>query len=357
MKPFACVRGIQIFYALSGYNLNLTKNIYLRILLWLILAVNLMLVYYTTVLIFKREQRKQDWQIVIIFYQTIVFWIYYHCLIFKVGNIVTMIKMLIPLLNPGDIKRCFILSLIVPAIAVATFGFCLFAINSIRDTIADPTTFEIIAYLFALNKLSWTILCDIIYTLFYYILYIAKKNKLQTIILNLEDRTFSYHSIQSDCIQILTMHKEFDDVMSFFPFLSFSNVFFSFSQALSPRVSKHNDVIQDLTNVTVIWKCFSILIVIGIVGMLSSRLSAVSWEIIKKITNDTSIDSIKRFSLISVIDQCTKEAVTGWGMFKIDSSLILSFLSSLITFTIVFTATNDSKKDCIDHVSSTTPRN
>ena len=352
MKNSLCVFGIQIFYALSGYNLNVSKNIHIKFVIWIILACNLILVNYSVyngqLTIWNYEM--SAYQRCITYYQSAVFWFYHHALIFKVSKIASLTVTLSIHLRNKDIIRCFILSLIVPILMIASVLISLtsriyeFVYMDMKKNyhIENDSIWEIpmkIFIFFDMSKLNWAIISDTIYILIFYILYRAKSNQLHEIEKRIAKKRPLERAIHEVTGKILNMHNTFESAMSIFPFLSISYLFFNVSQTYYyiVNVRSHNPGTQHMwLSTLVIFRFISFCILLYVIQYFTSKLSGISFNICQSINFNQDIDSLKRASLITIIGRSIDQPVTGWGMFKIDSSLFLSFLSSLVTFTLLF---------------------
>lgn len=352
MKNSSCVFGIQIFYALSGYNLNVSKNIRIKFVIWIILACNLIIVNYSVyngqLTIWNYDMSAS--QRCITYYQSGVFWLYHHALIFKVSKIASLIATLSIHLRSKDIIRCFILSFIVPFLMIAsilislTFGIYEFVYMDMIKIypIENDSIWEIpmkMFIFFDMSKLNWAIISDAIYILIFYILYRAKSNQLHDIEKRIDKKRRLERAIHEATGKILNMHNRFESAMSIFPFLSTSYLFFNVSQAYYyiKNAYNHTPGGQHLwLSIFVVFRSISFCILLYVIQYFTSKLSDISFNICQSINSNQDIDSLKRTSFITIIDRSIDQSVTGWGMFKINSSLFLSFLSSLVTFTLLF---------------------
>lgn len=352
MKNSLCVFGIQIFYALSGYNLNVSKNICIKFVIWIILACNLILVNYS---VYNGQLTIWNYnmsinQRCITYYQSAVFWFYHHALIFKVSKIASLIATLSIHLRNKDIIRCFILSFIIPFLMIISVLISLtFQIyeSVYMDMernyhIEHDSTWEIpmkIFIFFDMSKLNWAIISDTIYILIFYVLYRAKSNQLHDIEKRITKKRPLERGIHEATGKILNMHNTFESTMSIFPFLSISYLFFNVSQTYYYMDNARNDdpgVEHIWLSIFVIFRFISFCILLYVIQYFTSKLSDISFNICQSINFNQDIDSLKRTSFITIISRSIDQPVTGWGMFTIDSSLFSSFLSSLVTFTLLF---------------------
>ena len=110
MKNLACIRGIQYYLAYLGYNLNITKNIYVKICLWIVLALNLSLVSFSAIFESVTLNNFSLIQSGIFKYQASLYWLYYHILVFKISSIGILVSTLSVHLKHRDTRWCYCLS-------------------------------------------------------------------------------------------------------------------------------------------------------------------------------------------------------------------------------------------------------
>ena len=173
----------------------------------------------------------------------------------------------------------------------------------------------------------------------FYILYRAKSNQLHGIEKLIAEKRPLERAIHDATGKILNMHDTFESAMSIFPFLSISYLFFSVSQTYYyiDNVRSHIPGTQHMwLSILVIFRFISFCILLYVVQYFTSKLCGISFNICQSINFNQNIDSLKRTSFITIIGRSIDQPVTGWGMFKIDSSLFLPFLSSLVIFTLLF---------------------
>ena len=122
-----------------------------------------------------------------------------------------------------------------------------------------------------------------------------------------------------------------------FPFLTISNLFVSVSQNLYfSKINNHTVSTWLITEIVI--KTTSSLCLIFITNYYNSKLKNETHEMCKKINLDQRLSCHSRTALTYTINHSVDKQITAWGFFNIDLSLILSFLSSIVTFTILFLA-------------------
>lgn len=192
------------------------------------------------------------------------------------------------------------------------------------------TTFFTAYELVLFQKYDWTTSCDIFYIFMFYILYRVKCNLLNSI--NTQLLTDSIYQITD---KIIDLHSMFESIMSLFPFLTISHLFFAVSQSFY-FIRFNNATISIWLLIQIILQISSSLSLVFITNYLSSKLKDGARNICKRINSDPRLGVNTKSALTSAIEKSIKEPTKGWGVFSIDLSLILSFMSSHITFTLLF---------------------
>ena len=185
------------------------------------------------------------------------------------------------------------------------------------------------------SQINWTVGSDINYLIIFYILYAAKRHLLTTIDFKAKRSSFT-QSIHQVADRIIDIHAMFESTMSIFPFLTISLLFCAVSQSVYFIRQSSNSAVSTWLTLTLGFRILSALSTVFITNHLNSKLKDGAREVCRKINAIESIDSVKRSVLIQMTKNCFDAPITAWGMFDIDLPLILSFLSSLITFTILF---------------------
>lgn len=347
MKNLVCIRGIQYYLSYLGYNLNITKNIYVKLCLWIVLALNLFAVSFSAIFESVTVYNISLIQNGIIKYQSFLYWSYYHILIFKISSIGILVSTLSVHLKHRDARWCYCLSftpivwtLIGNSMNLLAHDAIELSIDKIRDffNISNTTTNN--AILLTLKtiqytRVNWTVASDINYLIIFYILYVAKRHLLTTIDFRAKLSIFT-QSIHQVADRVIDIHAMFESTMSIFPFLTISYLFCAVSQSVYFIRQFSNCAVSTWLILTLGFRILSALSTVFITNHLNSELKDSAREICKKINAIESIDSVKKSVLIQMIKNCFDTPITAWGMFDIDLPLILSFLSSLITFTILF---------------------
>lgn len=347
-----CVRGIQYFFAISGYNMNISSNIYVKILLYVVLIFTLSLITFSGVFEIGCRNNEltyiQDWIVKI---QDIFYISFYYILIFKISDIGKLVNILSINLSGVDIKKCYIFSYIVLFWFIISSSLNMLAdeatsysINRYKTMFGIPDTPVVNTVLWILKnieftKVHWSISIDIIYLHLFYAMYLSKSNILKKIDLN-NSIDIAAKTISINCDIIIDIHLMFESTMSIFPFLTISLLFFSVSQAIYFFTFYGSITISLFVIINIISKSLSTLCLLFLTNHFFGKLRNKAREICKRIKNDERFDWIEKSIFSKMLETCSNQPITGWGMFNIDLSLILSFLASLVTFTILFLSKN-----------------
>lgn len=347
MYEYDFIFGIRLFYAFNRFNLDITKNIHIRIILWIILAINLLIINFTAIFYWSQTFKNVTLiQNAIIKVDTFHFWLYYHALVFKITPVGLLVSSLRNHLKINEIKKCYYLSFGILVWTIIGILKDLLVIDLLTGSskrlrrllgLSDTATCLIFAIkMFQNVKFNWFITSDIIYLIIFYALFKAKTNLLSSIGFNI-NRRLQIVSIQEVCKKISNLHSMFESAFSIFPFITISYLFFTIGQDINHMKSVSE--ISPLAGWFVfdsLIKITSSLALIIITNHLELKLKSCARDICENIQADQKLEIFDKFVLMKRINSCVNSPVTGWGMFTIDLTLILAFLSSTVTFTILF---------------------
>ena len=349
MQEHDPIRGIRIIFALCGYNLNFTKNVHLKILITIILIFNLILINCKIISELNTFRNITKIQNSVAKMLLGSFWFYHHILLLKSAKIVVLVTALDSHLKREDTKRSYYLSYGIVVWTAARFvsnftviddvtresksfsGFFGIPSNSILEKVFYVLSFIIQA------KFETTETSDFTYLLIFYLLFRSKLNLINRINANLKN-PLKLPEIVFQCTdEIRDIHAMFESTMSVFPFITISRLFFEVSQnvyfmsILSGAGSAYliSDIIAKISSATLL---------IVVTNHLNSKFIEEAGETCKNINQNSRIGPHIRSALTCAVRNSSELKVTGWGMFTIDLSLILAFLSSHVTFTILFLA-------------------
>ena len=348
MNTFDPIRGIRISFATAGYNLNLTSNVYFKLLIWTLLGYHVIL---TNAVVVKEIPHVfanvSVIQTVIQKYKLSLFWIYHHSLLIKSGQIALLAESLAVHLKPNQIKKCYFISFTVliwtstyMLISLATLYGPLFnsatkrlAYFGVPDNILTQTFFFINETIL-FSKIDWPTTIDTIYMILFFTLYLAKCNLLRKI--NFQNKTkLIVANVYQVTNTINDLHDTFESTMSMYPFLTITLLFFTISQNLYMiRVMSQSMGVWLI--VTIAIRTSSSLSLILFTNHFKSKFDEETKNVCKTISTDERLSPSERLALISAVKETSKQKMTGWGMFEIDLPLILAFLASNVTFTLLF---------------------
>lgn len=290
------------------------------------------------------------------------YWIFFHYLLIKRSSIIHFVQSLNPHLNEEDKKKCskrsylVLLSLLVPLDRFIWEGF------SFDQVIVQYKNFfglqwndyaSIIVILHQIPSqmcLAWPAIAVSIYSSIFYPFCVAKRNLLFSIKSQLlkNNQSILIHSTSNRCDEIFpsscmvsimenfdtihSLHSNFDSTFSFFPFLTFSELFFSYSRMI---YTVKNGSGSSLYILLLFDTCF-ILSTIILVSYFKDLLENIITSIKECVNESFTIDTMSKVLIVTNLDKCSNHQLTGWKMFIIEPSLVLSFTSALVTFTILF---------------------
>lgn len=356
--------GLRILLSIYGYNFGLRKKglkqIILSVILFCLLSFatinSICSSYYflvsNTAIFFNIVQIQGSWY----------YWIFFHYLLIKRSRIIQFVQSLNPHLNEEDKKKCSkrsylaLLSLLVPLDRFLWIGFRFNqVVNFYKNWYGlkwnDYATIIVIVHQIPSQMcLAWTMIAVSIYSCILYPFCVAKRNLLfsiksqllkknQSILVqttsNRCDKIFSSScmvSVMKDFDTIHSLHSNFDSTFSFFPFLTFSELFFSYTRMI---YSVKNGSDSSLYILLLFDSCF-ILSTIILISYFKDLLENIITSIKECVNQSLTIDTMSKILIVTNLDKCSNHQLTGWKMFVIEPSLVLSFTSSLITFTILF---------------------
>ena len=222
MNEYDFIFGIRHFYAFNGFNLGITKNIHIRIILWIILAINLLFINFTA--IFHWSQTIKNVTLIqnaIAKIETFHFWLYYHTLVFKITPIGLLVSSLRNHLKITEIKKCYYLSFGILALTIIgilkdllVFDLLIGSSKLLRRFLGLPDTatyrnLTLAIKTFQYVKFNWFTTSDIIYLIIFYALFKSKANLLSSIRFN-ANRRLQIVSIQEVCKKISNLHSMFE---------------------------------------------------------------------------------------------------------------------------------------------------
>ena len=358
MSTLDPVRGIRISFATAGYNLNLTTNIYFKIVIWALCGFHLILANGFVIRdiladAFVVRDISHEFPNVSLIqnaihkYKVSMFWIYHHSLLIKSGQIALLAKSLAVHLKPNQIRKCFFISFSVLIwtssyllISVVTLYIPLFegatgrlAYFGFPDNVLSRALFfltEIILF----SKIDWPTTIDMIYIILFFTLYLAKRNLLRKINFQKNPKLI-IATVYQVTNTISDLHDMFESTMSMYPFLTITYLFFSISQNLY-MIRVMSESMGVWLIVTIAIRTSSSLSLILFTNHFKSKFDEDTKQVCKTISTDERLSPSERSALITAVKETSKQKMTGWGMFEIDLPLILAFLASNVTFTLLF---------------------
>ena len=346
MEKLTPIPGLQYFFAFFGYNFNLVHKIHFKIMLWTVLAINLIMINYCAFEQGTKVRTNMSYiQRSIMTYQSVQFWWFYHSLIFKVPQMCQLAITISEHLRHDDIIRCrkvsfaiFLSFLVMFAPNLSMFSKSERAKELLIESgynkpnnvlITAVLTFKVYEY----SLFNTTTMSNFMYDVMIYALYRGKFNLLRNIsrYSTQLDRTSMVNRIHESVNHMNQIHRHFESTMSMYPFLTICDLFLMVS--FEVYIMK---MFNDISYLVI--KGALTLSIILVSNFFNSKLKSLGDAICDGINCDYKIDSQKRLGIIKMIKKSLNEPLTGWGMFNLDLPLILAFLGSHVTFTILFLA-------------------
>lgn len=348
MGKLTPIRGIQIFFTLFGYNFNIVHRIEAKLLLWMILALNLIIVNISAILEFKTDRNMSLVQTAIHKYQIVLYWWFYHSFIFKVPSICHLVVVLSKHLRYDDIVRCRKSSYFIFISLILMFFPNIFIISKFKihihrlanqlgiETNSLNITVMMIYRVYQYSTYNWLIISNFMYDNLIYLLYQAKRNLIECIDQSSKQlhKKSMINRIHESTNSMQAIHREFESILSIYPFLAISDLFFIVSLNIF-ILKRSSNMVGYIIFQLVIKICETTFIVI-FVSYLTNKLKSFIDDVCERINADHRIESTIRIQIVRMIKDASSHAHTGWGMFDLELPLILSFLGSHITFTLLF---------------------
>ena len=245
-----------------------------------------------------------------------------------------MSRNLTSVLSPKQVRR-----LVRIAFNTVLFGLSFLMIQLIfRIFIYDAKIIQIII-MFGQEIQSITIAMVIVYMVFFYLLCLNVLN-----LLNLVRKHLLKNGIQSKLMFVHDILREieynineFDSIFSVIPFFSLTFIFVS-ATYLVIGLRKGISIIGSID--FIIDHVISILFILFIANKrkcLKEKTEEINEIILKQ--QDMSQEVIKTYILLKIekqLDFISKLNVTAWSVFTLDMSLLLSYISCVLTFTVMF---------------------
>ncbi|KAI1288502.1 hypothetical protein HDE_09370 [Halotydeus destructor] len=133
--------------------------------------------------------------------------------------------------------------------------------------------------------------------------------------------------------RVNAVKKEFNDLFSIFPVLWFYSIFLK----SSGTITKASSVAHSYYSIIYQTLGFEVLIIFTVVYVIALADNHVSRLVDEYIEAKMLTSSLNDISKLFLADELRRKAsMTALFLFELNGSLVLSFLGSLITFTVVF---------------------
>lgn len=348
------IQGLRILYFLEGINFNYTK-IYHRVFCYFFLTITLCYSYFN--LVQKGIEKFENFQgarSVILIYRYLMLIIFHHFILFQIKSIIKYLDDLVieAHLTKDQLIRSRLYSFIV---------FPLITIGIIHKFIFDGTTSKydrvrqfqtliglpehVVSRIFAWFYFSvdcfyqeWSVICAFTYIVFLNLHHRARMN----IIAKFSSQHESYNTnLITTLSQVNKLHIVFESIFSPLPFLSFSQEFLTLTQytiyySIHPIKTSTEFLLMAVKYLRILNHSLFVFSIIYFINRFNSQLDSLVHDITTSVNHNPRFDSLTKMLLIDKVLIMSKQKFTAWNMFDLDKGVILSFLSSLITFNVLF---------------------
>ena len=366
MKGLNCVRGLQILLAIFGFDFGFTGKGFLRLVLKFLLVIWISLSSINS--IYMSYNIMQSTALNSVLARLIqlppywFYWIFFHWLLIRIPKIISFFKSLTNHLSGEELDKCYkisyfvLISLINPLsrlVWITIFSNQILIFYKTYHGI-DGFIGMLIHQLFFEFVLMWPAIASSIYILAQLILFKSKMNIFSSIKNGVitsgsssgqQNFFFNNHSNRNSIVKILPLVKilnhfeevssldsQFESNLSFLPFLLLSDLFFAFSRFIfAAKLSSSYTmfIYLFLDSITAMLPIF-------FVNYFKNSFQEIIDDTKNAVNSNIGIDLVSKLLIIGNLKECSNHTFSGWNMFTIEPSLVLSFSSSLITFTILF---------------------
>lgn len=290
------------------------------------------------------------------------YWIFFHWLLIEIPKIISFFKSLTNHLSKEELEKCHKISYIVLISLINPFSRLAWMTIYSNEMLVFYKTYYGIDGLIGMAihqllfefALMWPTIASSMYILAQLILFKGKMNIFSSIKNGVitsgssssqQNFFFNNHSNRNSIVttlplakilnhfqQISSLHSQFESNLNLLPFLLLSDLFFAFSRFIfAAKLSSSYTLF-----VYLFMDSITALLPIFFVSYFKNSLQEIINDVKNAVNSNTGIDLVSKLLIIGNLKECSNHNFTGWNMFTIEPSLVLSFSSSLITFTILF---------------------
>lgn len=353
MGDTKCIRGLQILLAMYGYDVGLSRS---NLASWVMKVICVVLMSSiaanATVSVLSEFMKPQYLTMFMAVRVQAHFYnlIFFSYVLFKQNSIVRFVENVSKYLFNIDVSvskrltHIALLAMLVPISGMVATGimFDTFAktysdgFNLRNDTLEFKLFVTCHQTLFRLT-MSWPTIATATYCCLFYVLIKAQKNLLIDVS---DDLTLKRRRLLSNkCLTfpeqfdiLLKLNDDFESLMSVIPFLTLSDLFVEFTRII--MLAKHMSL--SVLYLSLFFDTVSAIILVYFVHMFKNNLIDVISNVKQSINNCKNVKmSTKTFVLMN-LEKMENLKATALNMFNVEPSLLLSFTSALISFTILF---------------------
>lgn len=235
---------------------------------------------------------------------------------------------------------CFLITLIFIKTLIL-FSNCLFVIQSGKGKIVCFTLRGLELYIFyPLVSLDWILIGGIPYLFFLIVLRNVEisyfknlSNDLQkTKQINILDTHKKFH------YEITELKEYFEKVLNIFPLMWFMMIFSQCSSFIAHRQADYDNRFSLEFAVKFATYCLNMILVFYVCFYNEKMNNEISKEAENVIRLSSQLIKCCDYQYVHLLDEFRKTSckLTAWGLFELRKSLFLSFLSAMVTFTVLF---------------------
>ena len=188
-----------------------------------------------------------------------------------------------------------------------------------------------------------------LYFLMFYMRYRFILGKIRCCLTHVETRLtqLSFDALIERLGVIWIIQEEFEELFAFIPFLLLTTYFFAMAGHIywfKPDARIFTVKYQVNVTILVCMETICLFIMIALIDKFQGRIKSETEKVVSLIRRRQKLSNLSLL-FIKELRMITSAPVTAWTFCTLDKSLILSYLSSLLTFTVLFIQAIGYKKD------------
>lgn len=361
MDNMKCIRGLQYLLAIYGYDMKLFISAIPRISLFILrivffVAMILNIVWTITITNFHISA-----SYVILILPNVDVIIFFTVIWFQMSKMCIFISRISSNMSMSDISSCSkvsylsFIALLDPLICTITSIITIDRIIALYDnfwgwnmTNEINSLIAIVHQIYFLVANSWPALSTALYVISSYVHMKYQMNMLTNMKNSLcievtrryvrQDTGYKVYSMKSYVSifdEIFETFSMFENIFSFIPFIQLADLFEAFSRI----IIMYKMLSLPVLYVTLTLDAISALVLLYFIDYFKCQMNTFIDELRQEINSISNIDLNVKMFINMNLDKCMNQKYSAFGMFNIEISLLLSFTSALVSFTILFLST------------------